>query len=448
MRTWALHIFPALMLPVFAAAATFTPLEPTIGYSFANGISADGRVVVGEAASEAFRWASSTGIELLGDLPAGISSSSAVAVSADGSVVVGEADDFGNVAFRWTASSGMVGLQSANPNVRTRLARAVSADGSVIVGETVGQEAFRWTSNEGVMLLGGLPGSSITGRTASGVSADGSVIVGGATTSTGGQEAYRWTSSGGLIGLGYLPGDVWSEATAVSADGSVVVGASGREFHDESFRWTSSGGMTGLGNFWAWAVSADGNVVVGRGISDVSGITEAFLWTPASGVKRLYDVLLANGATGFTGWVLEGARGVSADGRWIVGNGIDPSGSPRAFIAEIPDTDGDGIADAFDNCALVANALAGNVPSTTTPKYQLDSDGDGYGNACDADLNNSGTVTTADYGLLRSVLGELASFSPLTAAADMNSSGTVTASDFGLLRARLGTAPGPSGLHP
>ncbi len=98
------------------------------------------------------------------------------------------------------------------------------------------------------------------------------------------------------------------------------------------------------------------------------------------------------------------------------------------------DSDNDGFTDGVDNCTLVA------IPS------QLDSDGDGYGNICDGDINNSGTVTTADFGLLRSVLGQPASFSPAAAAADMNGSGTVTTADFGLLRARLGTTPGPSGL--
>jgi hypothetical protein len=65
------------------------------------------------------------------------------------------------------------------------------------------------------------------------------------------------------------------------------------------------------------------------------------------------------------------------------------------------DTDGDGMVDIGDNCRLTANAL------------QQDANLDGFGNICDADMNSSGTVTTAD---------------------------------FGLLRARLGTAPGPSGL--
>ncbi len=101
-----------------------------------------------------------------------------------------------------------------------------------------------------------------------------------------------------------------------------------------------------------------------------------------------------------------------------------------------PDEDGDGVAFPIDNCTQLPNPT------------QLDADGDGYGNICDADINNSGTVTTADFGLLRSVLGQPASFSPTAAAADMNGSGTVTTADFGLLRARLGTAPGPSFLHP
>ena len=109
---------------------------------------------------------------------------------------------------------------------------------------------------------------------------------------------------------------------------------------------------------------------------------------------------------------------------------------PLFFVRQIPDTDGDAIADSADNCTLVAN------PS------QLDANGDGYGNICDADLNNSGLVTTADFGILRSVLNQSASASPTAAAADLNGSGTVTTADYAILRARLNLPPGPSGLHP
>jgi hypothetical protein len=99
------------------------------------------------------------------------------------------------------------------------------------------------------------------------------------------------------------------------------------------------------------------------------------------------------------------------------------------------DTDGDGVPDALDNCSATGNAS------------QLDSDADQYGNLCDADLNNSGLVTSADFSLLRSVLNQSAGASALAAAADMNGSGLVTSVDFNLLRARLNTAPGPSGWH-
>jgi hypothetical protein len=110
-------------------------------------------------------------------------------------------------------------------------------------------------------------------------------------------------------------------------------------------------------------------------------------------------------------------------------------GIATVTVNVIHDVDGDGVPDEIDNCINVANA------------DQLDSDGDGYGNACDADLNNSGTVTAADLALFRSVLGQSASASPLATAADFNGSGLVTAADFAILRSALGKNPGPSGLH-
>ena len=112
----------------------------------------------------------------------------------------------------------------------------------------------------------------------------------------------------------------------------------------------------------------------------------------------------------------------------------DPADDQNPAWQPGTDTDGDGAIDVADNCTLAAN------PS------QLDANSDGYGNICDADLNNSGLVTTADFGILRSVLNQAAGSSPTAAAADLNGSGTVTTADFAILRARLNSAPGPSGL--
>jgi probable HAF family extracellular repeat protein len=164
-------------------------------------------------------------------------------------------------------------------------------------------------------------------------------------STTSGLEAFRWTSGGGMVGLGDLPGGSTSSvAYAVSADGSVVVGSSESASGTEAFLWTSGGGMVGLGDLpgggfssIAWDASADGSVVVGR--SDTASVygSEAFLWTSAGGMQNLYDVLLAGGATGLTGWTLGQAFGVSGDGRTIVGLGFNPSGEVEAWVATVPE---------------------------------------------------------------------------------------------------------------
>jgi hypothetical protein len=55
-----------------------------------------------------------------------------------------------------------------------------------------------------------------------------------------------------------------------------------------------------------------------------------------------------------------------------------------AFEVQFPDTDGDGYVDPEDNCPTVANT------------DQLDTDGDGAGNACDADDDNDGVADGSD----------------------------------------------------
>ena len=58
-----------------------------------------------------------------------------------------------------------------------------------------------------------------------------------------------------------------------------------------------------------------------------------------------------------------------------------------------PNRDGDALPDLIDNCPDVANSDA------------YDADGDGLGNACDADYDNNGVVTAADYGIFLATFG-------------------------------------------
>lgn len=95
-----------------------------------------------------------------------------------------------------------------------------------------------------------------------------------------------------------------------------------------------------------------------------------------------------------------------------------------------PDSDGDGVTDDSDNCTAVANA------------DQRDSDADGYGNTCDADLNNDGVVNFLDLGVMKS------KFFGTDPHADLNGDGAVNFIDLGLMKSRFFQAPGPSGAAP
>ena len=90
------------------------------------------------------------------------------------------------------------------------------------------------------------------------------------------------------------------------------------------------------------------------------------------------------------------------------------------------DADSDGVDDARDNCTNLANP------------DQRDTNADGYGNRCDADLNNDGKVDTLDFGIFR------AAFSRPNPDADFNGDGIVNTLDFGIFKALFGKPPGPS----
>jgi len=96
------------------------------------------------------------------------------------------------------------------------------------------------------------------------------------------------------------------------------------------------------------------------------------------------------------------------------------------------DTDGDGISDVEDNCTLISNPT------------QLDADGDGYGNRCDADLDDDKLVTFKDRKLFKAEFN-LPSPDPII---DFNGDGLVNRTDSIIFWELFGSPPGPSGLAP
>lgn len=151
------------------------------------------------------------------------------------------------------------------------------------------------------------------------VSADGSVVVGYSGTSSGGR-AFRWTSASGMENLGLLPNGRSSSATDVSGDGSVVVGW-GTSGGLRAWRWTAQDGMTtflpGTNSSQANGISQDGLVIVGE------DNFRPFRWSATDGVTDLGI---------FEGDMVGAAQDTSADGAVVVGYSRNTNnGQSRAF---------------------------------------------------------------------------------------------------------------------
>ena len=119
----------------------------------------------------------------------------------------------------------------------------------------------------------------------------------------------------------------------------------------------------------------------------------------------------------------------------ITPGGFDTTGS-WDFTANFTtvgtmDSDSDGIPDSSDNCLVVANA------------DQRDTNGDGYGNSCDPDLDNNGIVNFVDISLW------IPFFNTATSGdADFNGDGIASFVDYALYAAYFLQPPGPSGIAP
>lgn len=99
------------------------------------------------------------------------------------------------------------------------------------------------------------------------------------------------------------------------------------------------------------------------------------------------------------------------------------------------DSDGDGVRDVNDNCINAAN---GPLIPDAGGNSQLDTDGDGFGNMCDADLDNDSAVNLGDLVAFRTAFGTT------DADADFNGDGLVNLGDLVRFRVLFGLPPGPS----
>ncbi len=98
------------------------------------------------------------------------------------------------------------------------------------------------------------------------------------------------------------------------------------------------------------------------------------------------------------------------------------------------DADGDAVCDGSDNCVEFAN------PS------QVDSDADGFGNACDADFDNSGRVSLSDYRRLRAAFPSGPGDPGYDPALDLTDGEPIGVGDLVRVLQLFDRPPGPSGL--
>lgn len=352
---------------------------------------------------------------------------------------------------------GAVGFASATDPALYLMGRAtgaassrvygLSADGTIAAGLSdppfgnPNQPGFRWTRDGGRVDIAPPPSRT----PAFGLSSDGTTMVGSVGTSVS-ATAYRRVGNGPIESLGLLPGYTRSTGRGVSGDGSVVVGKSERiaSIDGQAFRWSSSTGLQPLGFLRpqgsfseATDVSDDGNIVVGISQSNgSSGLLEPFRWTPDTGMNPLPSL---------AGTIESQARGISRDGRVIVGSATTSSAtfavrwvdgvvenlgtapgvnSPNLFRANQDGSvliGGDG-SSIGDNSALVWTASTGfmlltdylrangvPVPTDVAIPYcqAVSADGSSFGGVLvSASLGNQGFVATIPQSIV--LLGPLA----------------------------------------
>jgi len=250
------------------------------------------------------------------------------AVSASGAVAVGNFNGGGGLY--WMPTSGVVSIAGV-------FGTGVSGDGRTIVGSALdanrNRNAAIWQRGAEWRMLGGLPNSvPCDGLSAAlGVSRDGKVVVGQAVKSCTLSHAFRWDESGGMVELSSVAGQD-SRASAVSADGAVVVGRQDDSLGNQiGVRWVDGRQETfGRPVGPALAVNGDATIVVGQRCRVIPDDIEqsAWMWTARGGIQ----CLIAPGVkTSIEGPVLTFAAAVSDNGR-IAAGGHGAEGARDAVI--------------------------------------------------------------------------------------------------------------------
>jgi hypothetical protein len=255
-----------------------------------------------------------------------------VALSGDGDAVVARLGDSTCATLaRWTTAS----LEPVAPHGAPG---AVRADADVVVGTASfgcdaasRRRAFMWSGN-GAMSIE--PLSTDDDRTeALALSADGTTLIGfSSSTATGQGRLFSWRASAGAAPLEDARISSSGYGTFVSDDGRVVAGTLVDDVGVASaFVWSAVDGdglevvpsLSTRANTYVVALGGDGKTVLALGTDGGDGI--AFTWSKAAGPTQL---------SGPDGALEVDALVMSADGSLIVGAPVGDDGAPIAWDAQ------------------------------------------------------------------------------------------------------------------
>ncbi len=345
--------------------------------SIARGVSSDGQVIVGHGTSasgrEAFRWTGNV-MTGLGDLAGGAFQSEALAVTPDGSRVTGYGTPGVQNVFVWTATNGMQDFYASAQS------KGVSSDGNSLVGQINAtfsvplspiyhyRRATRW-NNGNAWIIGPERTSTSDSYDSffNGVTPDASIAIGSFNGGVGFQAISHDSFNGlrnlrdALIADGIdMTGWTLSAATAISADGSVVVGY-GTNPQGEQEAWVIKGygldlQLRWVGNNAHWpandALTSSDDLYMNIDSKDLSvGVTGVVVYSTDKGTTWSVSPLT------------KGTPGPDYD-HWYQNLGKFPAGTTIRYSLAVEDADGYQLWDnnqGKDYYAVVAPGFTGPV---------------------------------------------------------------------------------------